>query len=332
MCYNKVIRDLLATNERICHNVGTTPIDHVRLEHFQDRRHNNLNRLRELTDSENRPVVLFQRIQTVLVAMPANRIQPRTWFVELRLSARDLPYDADVRSCIKDILDLSNNFRVIRGLQHVSFAYSFRDPTRPDLAGIQDRSMVVDVIGFAHSHESILDTTMHSWIHDSRVTDQRWSPVSVPPGSSWIQTDIIKNFFSECESGRRVRVDWLWTGDASGSINKGGRPKRRHRGPDTPAADIPLTPLPPASLTPSLPVIFSIRFSPVISNPGNWRTILSLKIVFASFASRPTLILIPHRARTGGSWLLEIQRQATTLRVRLLLERVSCYLQSTHIQ
>ena len=189
--------------------------------------------------------------------MPANRIQPRTWFVELRLSARDLPYDADVRSCIKDILDLSNNFRVIRGLQHVSFAYSFRDPTQPDLAGIEDRSMVVDVIGFAHSHESILDTTMHSWIHDSRVTDQRWTPVSVPPGSSWIQTDIIKNFFAECESGRRVRVDWLWTGDASGSISKGGRPKRRHQRPDTPAADIPLTPLPPVPLTSSLPVIFS---------------------------------------------------------------------------
>ena len=183
--------------------------------------------------------------------MPANRIQPRTWFVQLRLSARDSPSDANVRSCIKDILDLSNNFRVIRGLQHVSFAYSFRDPTRPDLAGTQLQSMVVDVIGFAHSYESILDTTMHSWIQDSRVTDQRWTPVSVAPGSNWMQTDIIKNFFADCESGCRVRVDWLWTGDASGSISKGGRPKRRHRGPDTPAAD---TSIPQ---TPSLPVIFS---------------------------------------------------------------------------
>ena len=269
--------------------------------------------------------------------MPANRIQPRTWFVQLRLSAQlnsgDTPSDAEVQYCIKDFLDLSNNSRTIRGLRHVSFAYSVRDPAQPDLAGTQLQSIIVDVVGFVHSIESILDTTMHAWIQDSRVKDQRWTPVYVTPGagSNWMQTDIIKNFFADCDCGLRVRVDWLWTGDTSGSINKGGRPKRRHRGPDTPAADIPLTPLPPASLTPSLPVIFSIRFSPVISNPGNWRTILSLKIVFASFASRPTLILIPHRARTGGSWLLEIQRQATTLRVRLLLERVSCYLQSTPI-
>ena len=195
-----------------------------------------------------------------LLAMPANRIQPRTWFVELLLLARDSASDADVRSYIKDILDLSNNLRAIRSLQHVSFAYSFRDPIRPAMAGTHVQSMVVDVIGFAHSHESILDTTMHSWINDSRVTDQRWTPVSVPPGSSWIQTDIVKNFFAECESGRRVRVDWLWTGDASGSISKGGRPKRRDRGPDTPAAAIPQTPFPSVPLTPAptpLQVIFS---------------------------------------------------------------------------
>ena len=220
--------------------------------------------------------------------MPANRIQPRTWFVQLRLSARDgdgdTPSDADVPSCIKDILDLSNNSRTIRGLQHVSFAYSVRDPTPSDLAGTQVDSNMVDVVGFAHSNESILDTTMHSWIQDSRVMDQRWTPVSVTPGSNWMQTDIIKNFFADCEGGRRVSVDWLWSGDAS----KGGRPKRRHRGPDTgeisrpqpstPAADILLTPLPLVLMPPPPPVIFSNQFSPVILNPVDRRTTLSLRL------------------------------------------------------
>ena len=151
--------------------------------------------------------------------MPANRIQPRTWFVQLRLSARvsddtpGTPSDAEVQYCIKDFLDLSNNSRTIRGLQHVSFAYSVRDPTQPDLAGTQLQSTIinVDVVGFVHSNESILDTTMHAWIQDSRVIDQRWTPVYVTPGagSNWMQTDIIKNFFADCESGRRIRVDWL---------------------------------------------------------------------------------------------------------------------------
>ena len=45
--YNEVIGDILAT----------PPIDHVRLEHFQYRRQNNLTRLQELTDRENRIVV-----------------------------------------------------------------------------------------------------------------------------------------------------------------------------------------------------------------------------------------------------------------------------------
>ena len=79
--------------------------------------------------------------------MPANRIQPRTWFVELQLTPRDSPSDADVGSCIKNILDLSNNFRLIRGLQHVSFAYSVRDPMQDtDLAGTQVHSNMVEVV------------------------------------------------------------------------------------------------------------------------------------------------------------------------------------------
>ena len=45
--YNEAIGDILAT----------PPIDHVRLEHFQYRRQNNLTRLQELTDRENRIVV-----------------------------------------------------------------------------------------------------------------------------------------------------------------------------------------------------------------------------------------------------------------------------------
>jgi len=202
--------------------------------------------------------------------MPANRIQPRTWFVELRLSAPETPSDDDVRSCIKDILDMSNNSRTIRGLQHVSFAYSFRDPnerepTQPDLAGTQLQSIVVDAIGFAHCKESILDTTMHSWIQDSRVMDQRWTPVYVTPGqsSNWMQTDIIKNFFADCDRGRRVRVDWLWTGDASGSISKGGRPNRRQRGPD--AGEISLPDSSPSSSADSSPSSSSPP-TPAVSN------------------------------------------------------------------
>ena len=204
--------------------------------------------------------------------MPTNRIQPRTWFVELQLTPRDSPSDADVGSCIKNILDLSNNFRLIRGLQHVSFAYSVRDPMQDtDLAGTQVHSNMVDVAGFAHSNESILDTTMHSWIQDSRVMDQRWTPVYVTPGqsSNWMQTDIIKNFLADCDRGIRVRVDWLWTGDASGSISKGGRPRRMHGSlppPATPAADIPPTAsLPvPIPLAPQPPPVIVCHFSPAV--------------------------------------------------------------------
>ena len=223
--------------------------------------------------------------------MPANRIQPRTWFVQLRLSARvsddtpGTPSDAEVQYCIKDFLDLSNNSRTIRGLQHVSFAYSVRDPTQPDLAGTQLQStiIIVDVVGFVHSNESILDTTMHAWIQDSRVIDQRWTPVYVTPGagSNWMQTDIIKNFFADCDHGGRVRVDWLWTGDASGSISKGGRPKRRQRGPDageislpppaTPLADIPAD-IPLTTLPPVLIPVNCSKFRPGTFNPGDRRT------------------------------------------------------------
>jgi hypothetical protein len=141
-------------------------------------------------------------LQIVLAAMPTNRIQPRTWFVKLQLTPRDSPSDANVGSCIKNILDLSNNFRLIRGLQHVSFSYSVRDPMQDtDLAGTQVHSNMMDVVGFAHSNESILD--MHSWIQDSHVMDQRWTPVYVTPGqsSNWMQTDIIKNFLDQLVGG-----------------------------------------------------------------------------------------------------------------------------------
>ena len=287
--------------------------------------------------------------------MPANRIQPRTWFVELRLSAavsaRDTPFesssDADVRSCIKDILERSNYSRTIRGLQHVSFAYSVRDPTQLDLAGNQVQS-IVDVIGFAHCNESILDTTMHSWIQDWRVMDQRWTPVYVTPGagSNWMQADVIKNFFADCDRGLRVRVDWLWAGDASGSISKGGRPKRPRRGHDTgetslpppamPAADIPPTPSTPVPipLAPRPPPVIFSNFR-LIFNLGDRRIDITLSLHTLVCASRPTpalrLRLRLSRTRTG-SWLLGLRRRANTLRVRLFQERVLCHLQSRHFR
>lgn len=174
--------------------------------------------------------------------MPPNRNQARTWFVEFQLAARGedgvTPSDTEVRSLIKDIVDLSNSCRRIRSLQRVSFAYTFSDPTQPALAEHQatfvagNQATFVNVIGFAHSSESLRETAVHSWIQDPRVLHQPWTPVSVTPGagSNWMQQDIIKSFFADCECGRRVRVDWLWTGDLSVPINKGGRPNRRHPG------------------------------------------------------------------------------------------------------
>ena len=38
---------------------------------------------------------------------------------------------------------------------------------------------IVHVVGFIHGTESILDTTMLSWIQDPRVIDQQWTPVSI---------------------------------------------------------------------------------------------------------------------------------------------------------
>ena len=187
--------------------------------------------------------------------MPSNRIQPRTWFVEFRLTFSAPPSDADIRVCIIDIMDRSNEgCRRIRGLEQVSFAYTSRetamplDNMRPDPAG--SPAYIVDVVGFAHSNESILDTTMRLWIQDSRVIEQRWTPVSIKQGGNWMQQEIIKKFFDDCKCGRRVRVDWLWTGDVFGSIKKGGRPKRLHPGADTsepppPFADLTVVRSPP---------------------------------------------------------------------------------------
>ena len=173
--------------------------------------------------------------------MPAHRIQPRTWFVEFRIVASVTPSNADIRDCIIDVMDRSNEgCRRIRGLQHVAFAHTCMDTTmpldtmRPDPDSSQGN--VVDVIGFVHSNESILDATMHSWIQDPRVSRQHWTPVSIKPGTggNWMQQDLIKNFFDDCKNARRVRVDWLWIGDVSGSIKKGGRPKGQHPRTDTP--------------------------------------------------------------------------------------------------
>jgi hypothetical protein len=166
--------------------------------------------------------------------MPRDRIQPRTWFVEFSLKADRKPSDDETKDCIINILDISNGgSRRIRGLQHVVCAHTSMDITLPLDAMTPDPASspayFVDVIGFVHSNESILDTTMHSWIQESHVVRQRWTPVYIQPGTggNWMQQDLIRNLFDDCNSGRRVRVDWLWTGDASGSI----RVKRRGQPP-----------------------------------------------------------------------------------------------------
>ena len=134
--------------------------------------------------------------------MPQGRIQPRTWFVEfgLAVSAASVmdssehefpndvpPTDAEIKRCLMDVMDKSNrDGRRIRCLQLVSFVYESRDP----MAAVDimqnptdNQASTVDVVGFAHGTESILDTshhtTMHSRIQDPRVINQRWTPVSI---------------------------------------------------------------------------------------------------------------------------------------------------------
>ena len=186
--------------------------------------------------------------------MPPNRIQPRSWFVEFRLVLSVPPSDADIRLYIIDILDRSNkDGRRIRGLEHVSFAYTPRGnaisldnmrPEQPDPAGsglpAGSPAKNVDVIGFVHSKESILDTSMRLWIQDPCVIQQRWTPVpAIKHGGNWMQYEIIKNFFDDCQWGRSIRVDWLWT-----DIKKGGRPGKLQ--PPPPIADLAAVRSPPA--------------------------------------------------------------------------------------
>jgi hypothetical protein len=54
-----------------------------------------------------------------------------------------------------------------------------------------------------------------------------------------MQYEIIKNFFDDCQWGRRIRVDWLWT-----DIKKGGRPGKLQ--PPPPIADLAAVRSPPA--------------------------------------------------------------------------------------
>lgn len=175
--------------------------------------------------------------------MPQCRIQPRTWFVEfglavsgvpaLELSEHDQPtaelLAAEVQRCLNEVVDKSNqDGRRIRSLQQVSFAYKTEDRGETGNPGLQEPANIVDVVGFVHGRESILDKTMLSWIQDPRVIDQQWTPVCVKQGSggNWRQQDIIRDFYSDCEGGRRVRVDCLWSGDPSAPVAAGGRKKR----------------------------------------------------------------------------------------------------------
>ncbi len=70
------------------------------------------------------------------------------------------------------------------GLGHVSFAYTSREtamplddmrPEPPDPAGSQANN--VDVVGFVHPKESILDTSMRLWIQDPRLFHVSFSRV-----------------------------------------------------------------------------------------------------------------------------------------------------------
>jgi hypothetical protein len=116
-------------------------------------------------------------------------------------------------------------------------------PEQPDPAGsglpAGSPAKNVDVIGFVHSKESILETSMRLWIQDPCVIQQRWTPVPIKHGENWMQYEIIKNFFDNCQWGRSIRVDWLWT-----DIKKGGRLGKLQ--PPPPIADLAAVRSPPA--------------------------------------------------------------------------------------
>jgi len=187
---------------------------------------------------------------TFVGVMPRGRIQHRAWFVKFglavsRVAALDRSEQdrseneqptadllaTEIQRCLKDVVNESNQGgRQIRSLQQVSFAYKSGEmpPDLADNSALPGPANVVDVVGFVHGHESILDSTMHSWIQDPRVIAQTWTPVCVKQGTggNWRQQDIIRNFYSDCEHGRRVRVDCLWSGDPSAPVATGGRKKR----------------------------------------------------------------------------------------------------------
>ena len=138
--------------------------------------------------------------------------------------------NSKIRLCIKDVMDKSNQGglgRRIRSLQHVSFAYKSTDPadTTPDPAC--NPANVVNVVRFILGTESILDTTMRSWIEDSLVIDQQWTPFSILQGScgNWRQHDIILAFFSDCDRGSSARVDWSCSTVPSAPVAKVGLKK-----------------------------------------------------------------------------------------------------------
>ena len=99
--------------------------------------------------------------------------------------------------CLKEVLDKKiREGRRIGCLQHVSFAYKTRDPTMSadTMSGPADNpeniaSVDVLVVRFAHSGESILDTTMYSLIQEPRIIDHKWTPIDIKQGtcSNWWQ-------------------------------------------------------------------------------------------------------------------------------------------------
>ena len=94
---------------------------------------------------------------------------------ELELLTAVPPSDSESQMCIKDVLDTSSQGgRRFRSLQNVSFAYKSTGTYSADTIPDPDckPANVVDVVGFVHGTESILDTTtMRSWIEDPRVID-----------------------------------------------------------------------------------------------------------------------------------------------------------------
>jgi len=162
------------------------------------------------------------------------RIENRTWLVEFKLQllpavvsdSLEHPTSTqpfDVGQCLKEVLDQQVH---VPALKLVAFSYS---PS--EVSNLRENGGAVQVEGFVHSNTVTYIETIIRWIQHPHVLDQHWTPLEMAAGTRhWRQQDAIVQMFSNWDSGRRARVNWLWEGDPSVPIRKGGRSRARRSG------------------------------------------------------------------------------------------------------